>query len=240
VSTSNAHIACNDVVVASRRCGQCGRESVLEVEAYSILPSWRLDPDFAVVTAAFECVYCNLLSVAHLSFDSREVILPRDTVEAVDRVFIENRNDVKWFPERFTNHDFPDVPDAIASVASEAYTCFDANAYRGAIILARAVIEATAKHQKIEGRTLEAKISGMAAAGMLTKHVVAAADAIRDSGNAVAHGDFAEYTIEVEEEEVSEVLDLMSLVLQEVFQSPAKSARVSSAAKTRRRPATTA
>jgi len=221
--------------MASRQCGQCGKESVLQIKTYSIQPEWRLNKEISVVSAAFQCVYCNLLNLAHVTSYADDSSLPRSSEDSVDRYMI-GRENVQWLPTRFEDHVFPDVPPPIASVASEAYTCFDANAFRGAVILARAVIEATAKHKKIGGRSLEAKIQGMADAGLLTKHVVAAADAIRDSGNAVAHGDFAEYTIEVDEEEVSEVLDLMTLVLQEIFQSPAKSARVSSAAKARKKP----
>jgi len=205
------------------------------IESYSVQPGWRLDPRLSAITAAFSCVYCDMLNLAHLTFNADEVYLPGSSDESVDRFIIDHASEVRWLPERFDERHFADVPDAIGSVAKEAYTCFDVNAYRGAIILARAVIEATAKSQGIEKGSLEAKIKGMADAGLLTRHVVAAADAIRDSGNAVAHGDFAEYTIDVDEEEVSEVLDLMTLVLQEIFQSPAKSARVSSAAKARKK-----
>ena len=126
------------------------------------------------------------------------------------------------------------MPESIAAVANEAMMCHGLGANRAALMLARSVIEASAKVSGILKGTLEQKIDKMAAQELLSSVVVGAAHAIRDSGNAVAHADFAEYAIDIEADEVIEVLELMSLVLQDVFQSKAKSSRISEAAARRK------
>ncbi|MBQ0906365.1 DUF4145 domain-containing protein [Micromonospora sp. U21] len=73
-------------------------------------------------------------------------------------------------------------------------------------------------------RSLEKKIDELANQGLIREDAKDAAHAIRLVGNDAAHGDLA--SMVVEEADAREVLDLMDDILDEVFQSPAKVARV--------------
>ncbi|MBU5868948.1 DUF4145 domain-containing protein, partial [Vibrio cholerae O1] len=64
-----------------------------------------------------------------------------------------------------------------------------ANAGRGAVILARAVIEATAKDKGITNGNLYAKIDQLHISGLIREHIKEAAHEVRLGGNDVAHGD---------------------------------------------------
>ncbi|MFG3555326.1 DUF4145 domain-containing protein [Micromonospora sp. NPDC047557] len=116
------------------------------------------------------------------------------------------------------------MPEDIASAADEAHRCFAIKAYRAAMALARAVVEATAKEKGITSGSLEKKIDEMAGQGLIREDAKDAAHAIRLVGNDAAHGDLA--SMVVEEADAREVLDLMDDILAEVFQSPARVARV--------------
>lgn len=124
-----------------------------------------------------------------------------------------------WWPKRYEGKHYADVPDHIASAASEAHTCFSAQAYRAAILLARAVVEATAKDKGITSGTLASKIEGLHSAGHVRELVRDTADEIRFMGNDMAHGDFVEAVTETEAEDI---LTFMAEVLEEVYQAPAR------------------
>jgi hypothetical protein len=53
---------------------------------------------------------------------------------------------------------FADVPPSVADAAAEAVLCMQAGTLRGAIMLARAVIEATAKDKGVTHGSLSQKI----------------------------------------------------------------------------------
>lgn len=126
---------------------------------------------------------------------------------------------IDWWPRRWHSREFPDVPEQIASAATEATLCLSMGAYRGAGALARAVIEATAKDKGAQGRDLHVRIEGLYAAGHIRKHTKEQAHEIRHYGNSMAHGDFIEF---VAKDEAEEIITLMTEVLDEVYQSPAR------------------
>lgn len=129
-----------------------------------------------------------------------------------------------WWPKHVGGKDFPDVPEHIASTADEAHQCLSIGAHRGAIALARAVVEATAKdHGVIEG-VLDKKIDELAKQGVISEAMKDAAHEIRFAGNEVAHADLAEEPIN--EEDAQEVLQLMDAILTRVYQEPAQVERV--------------
>jgi hypothetical protein len=90
-------------------------------------------------------------------------------------------------------------------------------------VLARAVVEATAKEKKIAGANLAAKIDEMRTTGLIREDVKEAAHEVRHFGNGMAHGDFID---PVSPDEAEEALVLMSEVLDEMFQAPARVDRV--------------
>ena len=141
-----------------------------------------------------------------------------------------------WRPRWETRGtEFPDVPPAIAEVATEATACHGGGFYRGAVMLARSVLEATARKNDVKTGSLFQKVEQVGEKRILSPVTVEAAHAIRESGNAVAHGDFVDYVIEVSEEESTEVIALMALVLREGFQIAAQASRVREAAAARKR-----
>jgi hypothetical protein len=106
-----------------------------------------------------------------------------------------------------------------APAASEAHACQSIGAHRAAVMLARAVIEATAKAKQISNGTLYNKIEKMHEHGFLSELVRDQAHEVRHLGNDMAHGDFVE---PVSAEEADEILDLMAEVLHTVFEMPAQ------------------
>ena len=98
---------------------------------------------------------------------------------------------------------YPDVPSHIGDAATEAFECQSSEHYRGAILLARAVIEATAKDRGFNTGTLHNKIELMATGGgygtsSRTPHMESGQLGRRVSQNGTAHGDFVD-PVSVEE-----------------------------------------
>ena len=134
-------------------------------------------------------------------------------------VWFQSFAKLDWFPLTGDRPAFPDVPEHISQVASEAYATRSIDAFRASIILARAVIEATAKEKGITKSGIFAKIEQMQRQGLIRQHIADGANEVRHLGNDLAHGDFGEST---SQEDTDLVLALMSEVLLEVFQSPAR------------------
>jgi hypothetical protein len=130
---------------------------------------------------------------------------------------------LKHFPEMLYEHPaIEDVPEHLARAAEEAHNDLAHEAYRSATILARAVVEATAKEVGITTGKLVAKIDEMEKRGLIRELVKDSAHEIRYLGNDMAHGDFVD---PVTAEEAEEIVGLMDEVLEEVFQAPARLAR---------------
>jgi hypothetical protein len=81
------------------------------------------------------------------------------------------------------------------------------------------VVEATAKELGIDIKGIFPKIEEMYEKGKIREHIRDGAHEIRHLGNDMAHGDFV---VPVTEGEADLTLTLMSEVLDEVFQSPAR------------------
>jgi Domain of unknown function (DUF4145) len=118
---------------------------------------------------------------------------------------------------------FPDVPPKIAAAASEAYKCRAvSHSYRAAVLVARSVIEATAKDKGIRRGGLADKIDKLYEMQLIRPHVRDGAHEVRYLGNEMAHGDFVQ---PISPEDTDLVLTLMVEVLADVYQSPARVAR---------------
>lgn len=136
---------------------------------------------------------------------------------------LDQEDALSWLPAAAEGREFPDVPPHIAAAADEAYRCRSINALRASVLLARGVIEAGCKDKGVTSGTLAAKIDTMKEEGHLRVHTQQMAHEIRYMGNDMAHGDFI---TEVEADAADEMLDLMSEFLNEVFQGPARVARI--------------
>lgn len=144
----------------------------------------------------------------------------------------DDPEDIKVWPAFVANKSYPDVPAAMASAASEAHQALGAEAPRAALAVARAVIEAIAKDKGITQGILQAKINQLAAGGHISEAMKEAAHAIRLVGNDAAHGDLVGDLISIDE--AREVVDLMDDILEDVYQRPAKVARVRAGREARR------
>lgn len=125
-----------------------------------------------------------------------------------------------WQPKTVMGKQFPDIPASIAAPASEAFECRSIGAYRAAVLMARSVIEASAKDKEITSGSLLQKIDKLAEEGHIRHMLATAAHEIRLTGNDMAHGDFA--TAKIDENEADELLGLMEDFLRELYELPTR------------------
>ena len=170
------------------------------------------------VMAAVKCDNCQRILIARGVYNDK----PSGGTSALG-MLDRDAYGVTWFPRAGETKEFSDVPAHIAAAASEAYECFSIQAYRAAVAMSRAVVEATAKEKGISNGTLYNKIERMVSEDHLRPGTGAMAHEIRHWGNDSAHGDF---TAPIAGEEAEGVLALMSEVLHDAFQSPALLQRV--------------
>ena len=185
--------------MADTTCGHCGR---LTHMAELTPPIVKSNQALQITDQAFACDACKRVSI--------RCIYAGLTSPGISEV---------WYPRHGEKLDFPDVPEHIAAAATEASFCLGVKAYRGAGALARAVIEATAKDKKAEGRNLEIRIEALKKMELIRTHTAEQAHEVRHFGNDMAHGDFVE---QVTKDEAEEVVALMAEILDEVYQSPAR------------------
>ena len=184
-------------------CPLCKAYSQIEIEYRDLLKrATRSDlPDLH--HAVFRCVSCEKFFAGIARSD--------DTIA------------IHW-PQNPVGKEFLNVDDNIAAAASEAHQCLSIEAYRSAIGTARSVLEATAKSKGISSGSLEKKIDAMADAGIIDKLIQETAHELRHWGNDAAHGDLASQP--VSEVEAAEVVALMDVILEHVFQRPATLAQI--------------
>ncbi|BCW67004.1 hypothetical protein NicSoilB4_17670 [Arthrobacter sp. NicSoilB4] len=172
-----------------------------------------LSGNYIRVEAAFKCDNCRRLSIGGSLGPENQ-----GAAAAISPNWWDSRP-ISWTPQVVNGKNFPDVPEHIASAADEAYRCRSINALRGAILLARGVVEATAKERGIDKGMLHAKIEALHAEGDIRGFTKEAAHELRYLGNDMAHGDFVN---DVDADDADEVLDVMTEILSEVYQGPAR------------------
>jgi len=205
--------------MADTDCGWCGR--LVHMDVASPLLVAPAPWSGSVIQAAYTCPNCHRLNLA---FENSNGFADGPSYVSVEEAKKYKWGPyVSWMPKRAERREFDDVPEHIAGAATEATLCLSIGAFRAVGALARAVIEATAKDKGADGKNLEARIDALAAAELIREHTKEQAHEIRHFGNDMAHGDFAE---PVTEEEATEIIALMDEVLNEVYQSPARLARV--------------
>lgn len=208
--------------MASTICGWCGDRTHMKMmmDPFS-LPRGLWKRTFhrnnpATVTTVWMSVFqcsnekCMRLSVGSAALDVRSGGVKDAMAEA----------ELQWEPAKISRPDFVDVPPEIASTASEAHACLSIGAARGAIALARAVVEATAKAKGITVPGIVAKINGLRDDGTISALPAEASHQIRKDGNSIAHGDIGDEPVSVDDAQA--ILDFMDVLLDEVFQRPAK------------------
>lgn len=199
--------------MASTICGWCGDRTHMTLRVGPIKVPAALEHSYA---AAFQCSneLCQRLSIGWIErssqFTNPPIEMPMSTL--------------KWEPSTIRRPDFPDVPQQIAASASEAHACLSIQAYRAAVALARAVVEATAKDHGITKGPLVAKIDEMQKQNLIREITRQLAHEIREGGNEIAHGDLGDEPMPSEDAEA--IVSLMDEILQEVYQGPARMQRL--------------
>lgn len=198
-------------------CGFCDRyANMTYVDGRSLSRGFGDDVE---VIGVYSCDSCLHLSIATVQSERRN--LGSSSVEST----LEHMDEfLDWMPRKGVGKTFDDVPQAIGNAASEVHACLSINANRAAIALARAVVEATAKDKGITTGNLQSKIDALATQNLIREHTRLGAHEVRLDGNEVAHGDLTAQPPSAEE--AAETVALMDEILQEVYQGPARVARV--------------
>ena len=200
--------------MANRVCWQCEVKShMTRVGEARVIGDE--DSNATVLQAVYLCDECDFLSIA--------LAVRYGNYSAGHSDWLDRRaTDIRWKPECGTGRSFDDVPPHIAGAASEAYVCLSVNAHRAATLLARSVIEATAKDMGIIAGRLVDKIDARHEQEFIRNTVKDGAHEVRHLGNDMAHGDFVD---PVDQEEAEEALELMAEVLHDVYQQDARVSR---------------
>ncbi len=183
--------------------------------------------------ASFQCDNCGYFSTGKMIIteDAEELVKryglayypgdrKRNRISAGAFIFESVDADIEWIPETALGKEYDDLDnDVIKDSASEAYACYSIRAYRAAILMARAVCEAIAKDQGFGEGNLQKKIAQMEAQRLISPLVKQQADEIRYFGNDMAHGDFAQ---PVSADDAHEVLNFLDVLIDAVYQQPAK------------------
>lgn len=201
--------------MASRVCWNCGAYAYMR----PVGEIWSRRSPKAVWYIAFICDSCGAMSVGTGS-DQDLSDWSGQEASLVERLGYEPV--ITWIPAQGVGKRFDDVPTDIGQAASEAYACYSIGSYRAATLLARAVVEATAKDKGHTKGSLVSKIQALEEARTINPSLAEAAHEIRLMGNNMAHGDFME---PVSEEDCDDLLDFMSSLLEEVYQRPTILAR---------------
>lgn len=201
--------------MATTNCGYCRLRTHMTVRIGEFMNVGTSDNPRWITQILCKCDHCGQLSIATVIGANWQ----GPQVENLDRQLNDPGVRVTWTPRLGISMEFPDVPSHIASAASEAHECASIGANRAAILLARTVIEASAKSQGITTGNLHGKIQQMEKDGTIRSLIVQAAMGVKDFGNDMAHGDIEQ---DVTDEDVVETLELMGVILNEVFQIEAR------------------
>ena len=201
--------------MTATKCAWCGAHSNMIISSRPT--EGHLGNTSKWAQSAFECNQCHKLSVG------TAIIHRDDVVPGNNESRWWDSRDIKWTPQTVGGKEFPDVPTHIAAAADEAFRCHSIATYRAAILMARAVIEATCKDNKVTKGQLADKIDAMTDKGLIRSFTQEAAHELRHLGNDMAHGDFIG---DVDNDDAEAVLTVMAEILNEVYQGPARSGRM--------------
>lgn len=205
--------------MSSKLCAFCEKNSHMTIK-WGVAESKTLAVRFAAT-----CDNCQNVSTgrgsatkAFSSGDTADLGIVRQAVSSA-----EVGGDIEWWPKTGETPEVIDVPESISRAAKEAYSSASVGNHMAAILMARTVVEATAKNKGILKGSLAAKIDQLAAQSYIRPAISEQAHEVRFAGNDMAHGDI---DVEPDATDSEEILALMAEVLAEVFQGPARLARI--------------
>lgn len=202
-------------------CGWCGTHSNMVPRDSGYCPAGQnraasSGPVDMTTYWVVRCAACGADSVAKLvapdNYMSREGTIPYP-----HSVFASHQV-TDWAPKWVEGGEVEGAPNHIRASADEAFKCASIGAHMAAILMARTSLEAAAKHKGITRGNLVEKVKALAEAGHVRPRVADAADSIRRFGNDMAHGDIQ---VEVTSEDAAQVLALLRIVLQDIYQTDA-------------------
>lgn len=203
----------------SNLCAFCEKNSHMTVK-WGIAESKTLAVRFAAT-----CDNCQNVSVGRGL--ASESFYPHNTTElSVVNSAVSSAaasGDIEWWPKIGETPEVIDVPEAISRAAREAYSSASVGNHMAAILMARTVVEATARNKGIRKGNLAGKIDELATQSFIRPAISEQAHEVRFAGNDMAHGDI---DVEPGPTDSEEILALMAEVLAEVFQGPARLERI--------------
>ncbi|MBI0047293.1 DUF4145 domain-containing protein [Bifidobacterium choladohabitans] len=214
--------------MASRICWHCERFSHMTQigPVFSDILKGKAADSF-VWFAPFTCDACGYATLGMIdssllgrrinSGQAQSVFQVEADFEDEEEPDDEDEQIITWIPREPVWKEYEDVPEDIAAVASEAYSCCSIKAYRSAVLMARTALEATAKNKGITSGSLNEKIEELAEQNIITDQLAQEANEIRLLGNDMAHGD---PDIPVSKEDASDILGFLDTVLDYVYQQP--------------------
>lgn len=212
--------------MASRICWNCQRDAHMTRigDPWNPKPLSETEKLFWVATA--RCDSCSHPSIAEYASDQRQYSSSSVSraAAAFDAPDASEDLGIDWHPKHAVVRKVVDVPSGIDEAAGEAIATLAIGAYKAAVLMCRSVIEATAKDHDITVFSLAAKIDELEQKRVINPGTAEAAHEIRHLGNDMAHGDFA--TTIVTEIEAREVVEITEAILEEVYQRPARIARL--------------
>ncbi len=203
--------------MASLTCPFCSRFSHVTIR-------WGVTTNHGRnVAFAATCDHCaNLVTgrtylvSPEYGYDSADMSIVRSAVKL-------GEESIEWWPKVGQAPAVEDVPPSISRAAVEAYSSASVGNHMAAILMARTVIEASAKEKGIVTGNLASKINAMRDQQLIRPAIADQAHEVRYAGNEMAHGDI---DVELSAVDSEEILALMASMLTEVFQDPKRLERI--------------
>lgn len=216
--------------MASRVCGYCGVHAHFVIEGDTSIVHHEEDGT-VILQATFRCAACDLLSLAVTEIYSGTDEWEIKKLDGQDQQYWDGIGMDSVLPDN-GGPAIANLPDPVEAASTEAFKCFKSGLHKAAILMARTTIEATAKAHGIDTGTLASKIQKMHEQHLILVSTKTAADAIRDFGNDMAHGDLA---VDVSWSDARDCIQLMELILREVFELPHLAGQLEARAAKRKR-----
>lgn len=202
--------------MASTLCPYCKKHS-------HMTPRWgRVFDNATRARLACTCDQCSRIVIGEALGQALGPYGESDEFRFVNEA-LDRASKIDWLPLAAEAPEVNDVPLAIARAAKEAYASAAVGNFMAAILMARTVIEASAKDRGITTGNLKSKIEAMKDASLIRPAMAEQAHEVRFAGNDMAHGDI---DVAPDAIDAEEILALMASVLAEVFQDPARLERI--------------
>jgi hypothetical protein len=127
---------------------------------------------------------------------------------------------IDYHPRYVADEHFPDVPPAIAADASEAFRCYEVEAWRASAAMARRALQAAAYEKGAPDGRLIDQIDWLADNGHITEQMKDVAHRIRLGGNLGAHPDRDGLAI-IGRDDVEAILAFLRDFFRYVYEIPA-------------------